>query len=904
MDENKNDQITELLPEINRFSGRVAAASSQDNILVSAQRAAAIQARKQAESQAKLGQAISNTTSQLVSFSSGLTGSSGTGSFSSVNKVVDITTKMAGSLASMIPVVGGAFQGVIEGAGEVAKFMVGQFAKAYGNFERLSDTGVVTTFEDMKSSARSTGLNLDDTAKIFSKYSKEMAAFGGAAVLGRKRVDMIMFESKEVSRQYQNIGMSVTEFAETQVQYISQLQRSGGIKGKTDKEIRDGSIRYIEMLDNLSKTTGITRTELKNQIDERMRNSRYLAGVASLGEKQRTQIDKVLAQFAATGDKELEEGMQDLIAANGRVTTDKAKAAYLALSQGGMDVAEEISKLRGPASDAADFMNKSTKAAAIYSKENKELISNIGANTLLTRPAIGMANLAIKQELDIRKIEQANDDARKKALEETTTDGSKLGATRRSLYESGKTMELLATDSKLVTSVMSTLASGMDKATSAIYSSIGEKLPPYLQLRKEENESIQKTVKLQNERVETQNRLTKLKEETEEEKKDPKSRASRELRRYNNLKAKEAESEIGLLTAQIKQEEFNTEEIRKKRITAENTPGGGTPPSPSHPSPRPEPSSGSSGSSSGAPSSGTSGSQSGQSHPGPRDSSGDTSSSAAPVGATPNPSAPGLGARESELNTLNQSGSKNQGIGVIRDMIASVESIGGSYNSLFGGGTKTPLTSMTINEVLKHQAGMIQRGAKSTAAGRYQFMSYTLPEYARKAKFDFGTTKFDERTQDALADILIREKGYDRYKKGQITDKQFLANLSKAWAGLPNPEKGGRSNYAGDGLNASHMKVENALGQIRQARTGGIFSGPSTGYLAELHGDEAVIPANDGMAKQQIQNALSGDTGGKSGEDMSKIFKMMTQKINSMISIANDGVGIQKKAKKANVTMA
>jgi hypothetical protein len=128
-----------------------------------------------------------------------------------------------------------------------------------------------------------------------------------------------------------------------------------------------------------------------------------------------------------------------------------------------------------------------------------------------------------------------------------------------------------------------------------------------------------------------------------------------------------------------------------------------------------------------------------------------------------------------------------------------------------------------------------------------------------------------------------------------------LTNLSKAWAGLPNPEKGGRSNYAGDGLNASHMKVNKALAQIGQARTGGIFSGPSTGYLAELHGDEAVIPANDGASKQQFQSLMNG---GSANEDMTKIFEMMSTKINTMITIANDGVGLQKKAKKANVTMA
>jgi hypothetical protein len=948
MDDNKNDDLTKLIPEMNQFSSRVAAASSQDNILINAQRAAAIQARKQAAAQEKLGQAISNTTSQLVTFASGLTSNGTGGNFSTINRTIDVTVKVATSLANFIPVVGGAFAGLAEGAGEVAKFMVGQFAKAYGNFEKLSDTGVVTTFEDMRNSARTTGLNFDDTAKIFTKYSKEMSVFGNNAILGRRRVDMIMAESKEVSLQYQKIGMSVSEFAETQVQYISQLQRSGALKGKTDKEIRDGSVRYIETIDTLSKMTGISRTELKNQIDERMRNSRYLAGISRLGEKQRTEINKVLAQFSTLEDKDLEEGVQDIIAADGRVTTDKAKAAYLALSQGGMDLIAEVKKIRGPAADAADFMNKSMKAAKNYNKENKKLISTIGTNTLLTRPAIGMANLAIKQEMDIRKIEQKIADDRKKELENTTTDGSKLAATRRSLYESGKTMELLATDSKLVTGVMSTMATGLDNVTSTIYSSIGEKLPPYLQLRKEENESIQKTVKLQKERVEAQNKVIKLKEETEEEKKDPKSQASRSLRRYNDAKAAEAESQIRSLDVQIKDEELKTEEIRKKRVGAEGTPGGGSPSGAGHPGPKPESSSGSSGSSSSG--SGSSGSQSGQGHPGDRAS-----------GAS-SQSGPGLGSRESERNEVSRPGYGERG-GTPSDIgsVAEKYESSGKGSTTVGwdskGGTsygKKQISSRAgaMTDYLKYleqngkadiakqlrDAG-IEKDTGSTTGRAVDVwkqiaasgaLGNTETEFLRVKSYNVGIRGVKD--QDLKTRIegsrALQEMMYSTsvqhgpggamsiinsvFKKG-MTDEEFIravyaergADGGKKHfsSSAPNVRAGVVNRFVREQQDIIAMLKNTGAGSSapKQARTGGIFRGPSTGYLAELHGDEAVIPVNDGMAKQQLGNLLGGNVG---SEDASKIFKMMTQKINTMISIAGDGVGIQKKAKKANVTMA
>jgi hypothetical protein len=148
------------------------------------------------------------------------------------------------------------------------------------------------------------------------------------------------------------------------------------------------------------------------------------------------------------------------------------------------------------------------------------------------------------------------------------------------------------------------------------------------------------------------------------------------------------------------------------------------------------------------------------------------------------------------------------------------------------------------------------------------------------------TTMFDPSHQDLLADILIREKGYDRYKRGQISATQFLNNLSMAWAGLPSPEKGGRSYYGGDGLNRSHMSLDRALAKIGQARTGGIFKGPSTGYLTMLHGDEIVIPANDTITKQNLEDNLSG---GEDGDDVvMDLFMMLDNRVEKMIDLVTD----------------
>ncbi len=177
----------------------------------------------------------------------------------------------------------------------------------------------------------------------------------------------------------------------------------------------------------------------------------------------------------------------------------------------------------------------------------------------------------------------------------------------------------------------------------------------------------------------------------------------------------------------------------------------------------------------------------------------------------------------------------------IRELIASVES-GGNYNILVGGGT-APLTNMTIAEVMQLQRQLIQEG-KGSAAGKYQVIATTLNEAVGKLGLD-RNQKFDESTQDKIADFLIRRRGYGQYERNptQQAKERFLTNLSAEWAGLPSgPE--GKSYYAGVGNNKAHVGWDVALAAFAD---GGVVNKPTIGLLAEKPGlQEAVIPMKQG----------------------------------------------------------
>ena len=160
----------------------------------------------------------------------------------------------------------------------------------------------------------------------------------------------------------------------------------------------------------------------------------------------------------------------------------------------------------------------------------------------------------------------------------------------------------------------------------------------------------------------------------------------------------------------------------------------------------------------------------------------------------------------------------NAAVNGVLDFIARYES-GGDYN-LRNGGSRANLTSMTINEVFEMQRGWRSwPNAASTASGRYQYIKGTLEEMVRVMNLDPATTRFDERTQDAIATRDLRRRcRLDDWLAGTINDATFMNLISRVWAGIPNTS--GQSTYAGVANNRAGTSAQSALAQLGAIRTG------------------------------------------------------------------------------------
>lgn len=116
------------------------------------------------------------------------------------------------------------------------------------------------------------------------------------------------------------------------------------------------------------------------------------------------------------------------------------------------------------------------------------------------------------------------------------------------------------------------------------------------------------------------------------------------------------------------------------------------------------------------------------------------------------------------------------------DFIGNLES-SDNYNVIAGGKEK-PLTRMTVRDVKQLQNDLKRQGASSTAVGRYQIKGDTLDYLMKRLSLDQNSS-FDEELQNRLGKELLKRRGLEDFRNGNMSKEQFIKNLSKEWAALP-----------------------------------------------------------------------------------------------------------------------
>ena len=775
------NQINQATRQLKSFESALSKNAGSSTIFDNAIQQSANSTKELTESEKELSKTIAGTMSGLTGFAKSLSNSQG--SFAPLTAAMSLAFKLVGKVVGLFPVVGKALKKFTDGAGEVANHMVESFDKAYSTFEKISDSGVVTSFTDMQQTARGLNLNFAQTESLLTKHSKNLALFAGSAVRGRQEFEKIAFESADTRRKFQKLGISSEEFSEMQASYLNQQMRSGKGQKKTTDEMTAGSIQYIKELDTLSKITGMSKKDLQSLRDTRLNDAKFRAGTADIPEKILNNMTSFLDLTAANGGKMLEKGMRDYLSADTAGGQGEAADMLAAFGEQASEVIKVLDAVRAGEikhGDATAKINILAKKAEIA---NRKEVSIYDTMTVRGKYFVDIANASMNAGKNTQQLIDEENARKEKQLADEKSEGAKLAATKQSLEQAGRDIELMSTSSKLVTFLMNEFATGMELVTEKLYEMSGEDLPAHLKAKKEERKALAAVAT-----------ALKALEDAEKRAADNTNILSPE----EQIFAGDHGVSIELRNLEKKQEEADA--ATKKREAAERAAGIGSL----------------------------------------------SSTSAQPSGGF-NATRARLPGDGEEPKSAGESG------GVKLSTIRS----------------KSGQSTSVATEFAKNFQGLINwfddQGYKIKSLGGYADRNIA------------GTNTPSYHSRGAAIDINPAENpmGSQRITDMPKGTREAAKAMGLGW-GLDWPNKS-------DAMHFSAGRYE--LGTLT-ARTGGIFSGPESGYLAELHGDESVSSVGDSGSVSK--SALgSGSMMTNSSNKITEMFNNLFEKMDTLIELSD-----------------
>lgn len=828
---NFNEELEKTATQLNSLNSVLGLNVANTKILNQITKDELDASKKEGEALDRFTKNANNTVKGLIGFAKGL--SSSAGSFEPLGQVVLKAGDAVGGLLSYLGPIGSLFGGISKAGAEVANFMIQSFEKAYSTFEQVSQTGIVDSFSTFEKSAASMGLTFGDFDKVIAKNSKEIAVLGGSALTGRKMLETLGAGSEQLRMQFQKLGISTADANEFQMSYLIQQQRmSKGRIQMTDQLIAETG-NYVKELDLTSKLTGLTRKEVDAARNARLRDPGFLAGFMedqNISKKAREEINFLLDSFHKI-DPGLEKMLMALVR-SGRAVPEAVPLVRIA-EAGGINIVELVERMKRGEGDLGENIREIVGGLKSGSDSLR-----VQTQVLGDKDIFGLFSVTQDLYNQLGQFKTEELDSAKKLIEEQTknesSDNSALAKAKQNLYKSSQMLEKLSVNSDLVAGMMDKLSWAMHTMLKTAYEAAGMELPAHI-------EAQEKYLEASTERQNAERDLQSIQQEVNELLKVQAGEDEKERQLKNNraaLKMKDI-SDLEKKLPALKQEEQRLqkkmidEQIKsgiREEIDREVSQDYGTM------------SGGGGGGSSSAQATGASGGtgMGTAGGMGDFDAGGFGGESGATTGVT---------------ITSNQSGSSQMTTDYSGLNIKSSQIVNGVPEPVAGG----PATTKIVDLARKIQQ-------------KYPGVTFT-------AFNDTYTRSSPNHSQGLAADFVFPNGFRPTAKQGQ----DIVAELKSMGASFALDEYNRPSNQA----TAPHMHAQVS------ARTGGILSGPNTGYLAELHGDEAVVQSN--VSKQPLNSEVSSMTNPSNKTKLSTIYEEVSDKMDTLVKLISEQSSAQKK---------
>lgn len=345
---------------------------------------------------------------------------------SSVDSMAD-AAKFAGAALTLLipggPIIKGLVAGFTLAATAVAEYtkaasqMSDQLHKGYQGLAKsgaAASDGMTGLYKDAKKLGMSMN-ELDGYVQLVGANAQDLALFSGSVFEGRKRFAELGKEMEPFRAGLMNAGIGMEEQREGTMAYIRLQTRMGMAQNKTTEELAVGARRYLLEQDALTKITGMSRKEMEAESERALQQQQFAAKIRQLEmagkDEEAAELMKLNSMYSAMGPK-MASAFQASVTGN----LANADAIDMQIASQGemMRTADLVSKGQMTAAEAAQ------KTGKTIGKFNDEVNTNLATVNAGIGPYHEMNKARLLTEGNLV-------DNLKKAEEEQKKQGAKSG---------------------------------------------------------------------------------------------------------------------------------------------------------------------------------------------------------------------------------------------------------------------------------------------------------------------------------------------------------------------------------------------------------------------------------------------------------------------------------------------
>mgnify|MGYP000084667057 CR=1 FL=1 len=304
-------------------------------------------------------------------------------------------------------------------AEQFATFSTAEIDRVRANFQQLGAVGGISAdaLSDLYDAAQLAGLSTEQFSRSVAQNAQGLAFAIGTVESGAETIANVSSEFEPFRRQFQNLGIGFEQQADFIAESIEASRRAGITEARSYREQAVAAADYIEMLDELSRLTGIERDQVQSRIEAIENDIRFRASLAAASDSAAEGMRETVIRLQAAAPG-IAQGFMDAL--GGNLGTEVARQAQVATGGVLFETAEllknEIITTEEALSRLQEGVRSQTESLGGF--EQIAQLSKLG--TYLDPLLLDMVNVAQTQNL---AADASRDAARtqKDALE--TTDG-------------------------------------------------------------------------------------------------------------------------------------------------------------------------------------------------------------------------------------------------------------------------------------------------------------------------------------------------------------------------------------------------------------------------------------------------------------------------------------------------